>query len=248
MYSKSEHFRFTSEEDVGIILDMRSGEFLGLNACSVFIWRLFETNKQISAITIRETLVAKYGISAQLAEVSVESFLRRMEKQGAIKPAEKRPKGGREDSGNAHRPGSLETMSSTPTHQVPDMVVPTAMGVFWGFVLLLLMRFLLLCRFSCLYFVIRKFRSELPKAKNVDVIDWAYRCIERASRYLPHHTWCLEKSAALVVFLRMFGVPAAFCIGCRLAPFGAHAWVEVNEVPLNERPDLKDYYVLLDRT
>ncbi|HYW54151.1 MAG TPA: lasso peptide biosynthesis B2 protein [Dongiaceae bacterium] len=37
---------------------------------------------------------------------------------------------------------------------------------------------------------------------------------------------CLPRSLALFRFLRMMGLPAEHVIGCRRAPFFAHAWVE----------------------
>lgn len=45
---------------------------------------------------------------------------------------------------------------------------------------------------------------------------------------------CLPRSLALTRFLRSAGWPASHVIGVALYPFEAHAWVELNGVPLNE--------------
>lgn len=47
---------------------------------------------------------------------------------------------------------------------------------------------------------------------------------------------CLPRSLALTRFLRMAGWPARHAIGVALHPFEAHAWVELDGVPLDENP------------
>ena len=56
--------------------------------------------------------------------------------------------------------------------------------------------------------------------------------VERAARYMPGTT-CLTNALALTRALRKNGVPASVKIGVDANPtFAAHAWVEVNGVPL----------------
>jgi len=46
---------------------------------------------------------------------------------------------------------------------------------------------------------------------------------------------CLPRSLATVLLCRMRGHWPAWCVGARrLAPFGAHAWVEADGVPVGE--------------
>ncbi|MGH3903460.1 MAG: lasso peptide biosynthesis B2 protein [Pseudonocardiaceae bacterium] len=45
---------------------------------------------------------------------------------------------------------------------------------------------------------------------------------------------CLQRSLAAVVFCRMQGVWPTWCTGVRTEPFRAHAWVEVDGVPIGE--------------
>lgn len=47
---------------------------------------------------------------------------------------------------------------------------------------------------------------------------------------------CLPRSLALTRFLRMAGWPVRHVIGVALDPFEAHAWVELDGVPLDESP------------
>jgi hypothetical protein len=48
---------------------------------------------------------------------------------------------------------------------------------------------------------------------------------------------CLARSLALFLFLRERGVPASHVVGLTPRPFAAHAWVEIDEVPFLEHTD-----------
>ncbi|GAA0490035.1 lasso peptide biosynthesis B2 protein [Streptomyces sp. NPDC046215] len=46
---------------------------------------------------------------------------------------------------------------------------------------------------------------------------------------------CLQRSLATALLCRMGGTWPTWCTGVRTAPFRAHAWVEVDGVPIGER-------------
>jgi hypothetical protein len=46
---------------------------------------------------------------------------------------------------------------------------------------------------------------------------------------------CLERSLVLFYELKRKGIPAVVRLGAVAYPFGAHAWVEYNGQPVNER-------------
>ncbi|MFE0174574.1 lasso peptide biosynthesis B2 protein [Streptomyces sp. NPDC059002] len=52
---------------------------------------------------------------------------------------------------------------------------------------------------------------------------------------------CLQRSVATALLCRMRGVWPDWCTGVRTAPFRAHAWVEVDGVPVGE-PDRQAAY------
>ena len=58
---------------------------------------------------------------------------------------------------------------------------------------------------------------------------------------------CLPRSLALTRFLRAAGWPAQHVIGVALYPFEAHAWVEVDGVPLNEDPAFEQRFTVIQR-
>lgn len=58
---------------------------------------------------------------------------------------------------------------------------------------------------------------------------------------------CLQRSAATVCLLKRYGVPAQMIIGAQQIPFKAHAWVEVAGRVVNDKPDMREIYAVLDR-
>ena len=57
---------------------------------------------------------------------------------------------------------------------------------------------------------------------------------------------CLQRSAASACLLRRYGVPAQMVIGVQRIPFRAHAWVEVEGRIVNEKPYMRELYVVLE--
>lgn len=64
--------------------------------------------------------------------------------------------------------------------------------------------------------------------------------VERAARNVPWPATCLRRSLVLWALLRREGVQAVIRLGVRKAEgsHAAHAWVELQGVVLNDRPDV----------
>jgi hypothetical protein len=58
---------------------------------------------------------------------------------------------------------------------------------------------------------------------------------------------CLQRSAATACLLRQYGVAAKLVIGAQQMPFKAHAWVEVEDRVVNDKPYMHEMYAVLDR-
>jgi hypothetical protein len=58
---------------------------------------------------------------------------------------------------------------------------------------------------------------------------------------------CLQRSAVATWLLRRHGVPAELVIGYRPLPFESHAWVEVDGQVVNDLPQYKKVFKVLDR-
>ena len=71
-------------------------------------------------------------------------------------------------------------------------------------------------------------------------VDWA------AALYWKR-VLCLQRSITATRLLRAYGVKAELVIGCRLAPFAGHAWVEVEGRVLNGPAAYPQHLQILDR-
>lgn len=58
---------------------------------------------------------------------------------------------------------------------------------------------------------------------------------------------CLQRSAATACLLKRCGVPARMIIGSQQMPAKAHAWVEVDDRVVNDKPYIREMYTVLDR-
>jgi hypothetical protein len=68
----------------------------------------------------------------------------------------------------------------------------------------------------------------------------AYECVHAflmTRRLVPTQNRCLQRSIALIEFLSWHGIFANLMIGVRMQPFGAHAWVQIEDVVLNDYLD-----------
>jgi len=70
------------------------------------------------------------------------------------------------------------------------------------------------------------------------------RLVNIAARHVPWPATCLTRSLVLVRMLRRRGAAARLCIGVRLVhgALDAHAWVELEGIPMNDAPDVASTY------
>lgn len=70
--------------------------------------------------------------------------------------------------------------------------------------------------------------------------------VARAAALFPGRALCLEQSLALYTLLRRSAVPARLRLGIQAYPFAAHAWVDVDGVPLNDIAEHVAFYTALE--
>jgi hypothetical protein len=76
------------------------------------------------------------------------------------------------------------------------------------------------------------------------------RAVRRAARYGLWRGNCLSQSVTLWQLLRRHGVPCELYVGVRRDdddPLSAHAWVEHDGQPLNERPGVRERFAAFER-
>ena len=80
-------------------------------------------------------------------------------------------------------------------------------------------------------------RGYATTASSALIHETTHRLILAAAFY-PRRAACLEQSLALYLLLRRRGVAADLKLGVQPLPFYAHAWVEVDGRPVDERAGL----------
>lgn len=100
--------------------------------------------------------------------------------------------------------------------------------------------------FFLLYEKVRNYpiRKNAPSPRAVEEICSA---VDMACIWYWKEALCLQRSAAAACLLRQYGVPAQLVIGAQQMPFKAHAWVEVGDRVVNDKPYTPDMYAVLDR-
>lgn len=73
------------------------------------------------------------------------------------------------------------------------------------------------------------------------------QAINHALVVYPKRVRCLQRSAVTVCLLRSCGVDARMVFGAQKFPFRAHAWTEISGEPINERRDVRQFYLVWER-
>lgn len=83
----------------------------------------------------------------------------------------------------------------------------------------------------------------------VETIQEVTKAVNRASGHLPfYRPSCLPRSLATRYLLRCSGIQAELRLGVhgRDDEFMAHAWVEVEGMPVNDSPDVAERFAPVD--
>jgi len=80
-----------------------------------------------------------------------------------------------------------------------------------------------------------------------EAVERICSAIDMACIWYWKEALCLQRSAATACLLRKYGVPAEMVIGAQQMPFKAHAWVEVGDRVVNDKPYIPEMYQVLDR-
>jgi hypothetical protein len=79
-------------------------------------------------------------------------------------------------------------------------------------------------------------RDVEPEAAR-ELVERCASRVAKAAAFHPGRAECLEQSLVLWLFLRRRGVAAELRLGVQTRPFMAHAWVEHESRPVNERTE-----------
>lgn len=99
--------------------------------------------------------------------------------------------------------------------------------------------------FNALYKKVRRCPvREMPAGTAAEQICAA---VDMACIWYWKEVLCLQRSAATTCLLRRYGVPAQMILGAQQMPFKAHAWVEIDDRVVNDKPYMREIYAMLDK-
>lgn len=88
-------------------------------------------------------------------------------------------------------------------------------------------------------------RSKIvDKTSHKDAVEQVCGAVNQACIWYPRKVLCLQRSAVTTCLLRRMGIPAKVVLGAQIFPFKAHAWTEVNNMPVNERKNVRAIYTV----
>jgi hypothetical protein len=73
------------------------------------------------------------------------------------------------------------------------------------------------------------------------------RAVDLSCVFYFRQVLCLQRSAATTLLLRNHGWPAEMVIGAQITPPKFHAWVEIEESIVNDKPYMLEMYKVLER-
>jgi hypothetical protein len=101
--------------------------------------------------------------------------------------------------------------------------------------------------FKNIYGTVRKTATHaIPEQQRIP-FERLCRAMDLACVFYPKNVWCLQRSIATVLLLRGYGWPVELVNGCQISTFENHAWVELSNVVINDKPYLNEMYQVLDR-
>jgi hypothetical protein len=89
-----------------------------------------------------------------------------------------------------------------------------------------------------------KVRNVRPADGTVNLVVTA---MKKACALYFKQALCLQRSAVATRLLRQHGVAADLVIGCRMPPFQAHAWVEVEGTVVSDDRYGLEFYRVIDK-
>ncbi|GLZ28216.1 hypothetical protein Lesp02_04060 [Lentzea sp. NBRC 105346] len=112
---------------------------------------------------------------------------------------------------------------------------------------LTLATWLLRLRFGHVLAIVGQIKRACPREADATEAAHMNAAIRLAGRHRSNRVACMEVSLGTVLLAAARRLSVDWCIGARLMPYGAHAWIEVDRTPIGE-PDTRDRpYQLLRR-
>jgi hypothetical protein len=229
--------REINTKDGAVLLDVRQSLCLSMRPFSLRVWRLLTLGHTVAEIV--DSLSREFEhIPAQEVQNNVLQFVESLRQKSLLQEGETQPK--------SDTAGSLLKLVSfyykIRERKSNDIRLP---------------RFLTLkALLGLLVFDLLRFANNFPKIHNF-VRMWpvasgnvppeigAQLCaaVNYACVWYPKRIRCLQRSFVTTCLARTCGLRATMVLAAQALPFKAHAWTEIDGIPVNERRTVRKFLV-----
>ncbi len=224
-YRPSDFIRYCTVDGRVVILDLRIGEYVTLDAIASEMWNLVLLHSDCHRCV--EELAARFSVTKSQCGGDLAAFLVSCRERGML------------------RVGAIDSpVTKTPLSYRPPVFLTAWRCLFET------RRQLARRGFPAVYDAQRRMTKALAIQQTPNAMVHALRTFRRAENLFPTDDTginCLPRSLALHRFLLRVGIDADHCIGVRRFPFGAHAWVESGSSVICDSPSFVDQFMEISR-
>jgi hypothetical protein len=243
VFALQSHIRFASNDDGAVVLDLRSGRYLVFNPVGGAV--LSGVQRGLALAEIASELATRCNVPLDRVLVDVEQFSVQLVSTGLIEPASSSTvREGEQQPSVAAETESSVIVGNESAPPASQTVFLWVLAAYLGLVTIDIA--LRLFGFARVYRLLR-WRPSGGKPSDLGRARGLAHAVDRAAAMYFKRAWCLERSLVTVLLLRLCGLPARLVLGAKRMPFGAHAWVELDGVVINDDPRHCTGYSVLER-
>jgi hypothetical protein len=238
----SKSVRDVETADGAVLLDIRQGLCLSMNAVGARIWSLLKLQRSWDEITA--CISEEFAAPLDEVQTDAHAFIEALFVQRMIV-------GSKEVAKNHSKLDKACTLIIALYHRLlrPSMkkTLSARVLLLQAFAALLLFDLLgLSYDFARMHEFVCSWRTSTGKP-DIRAAAQIVKAVNSACVWYPKRIRCLQRAAVLTCLLRRHGIKAAMVMGAQKLPFRAHAWTEVDGHVINERRDVRSFYLVWER-
>jgi hypothetical protein len=214
-----------------ILLNLQTGRRVYLSSVAGTVWRYLT-----AALDLEQALNAtamEYGVALEILQADVQLAVDTLQAHQML--ADVQPSGSCSNVVASVRCGSSNQGEAAVS--MVDTAVQPAIGTRYqlaGFIATAIARVLLLLPFRWLLKIMLVIRRCMPRSCSSEEAYNLVRAVRRPARWYLGQSACRELSVAAFLAGAIFGRPPDWCLGSQFGPIIHHAWIEVDQVPVDE--------------
>jgi hypothetical protein len=211
--------RIIADQDGAIVLDIKRNATFGLNVTTTYIWRKLENRLPVAEI-IKELALETQEDTA-VVEADVLEFIQELKTKKLIV------------AGDSLWDRKRAVRRALLLFTLYDFLVPP--------VSFLRRRSLWVIHLAMTWCPTAAIPAPAERATEI------CEAVDSACSWYPKQVRCLQRSFATTILLRRAGVDAKFVAAAQKLPFQAHAWVEIDETVINDKPEYVNRFIVFER-